>query len=321
MIDVSRLEVLVTLAREGSVTAAADELHLSQPTVSHHLRRLEAETGATLVTRVGRGVRLTEAGERLARRGEEILGLLSVADAELAAATSLQTGTVRLAVFPSGVATLGPRILGELAERHPGLSLDLREAEPPEAEKLLLAGEVDLAIAFRYPQQESTSAVNVEVMGEDPLYLVTAAGPGAAGAAGADGAEAGAAPAGQRAVGTMPAVTIPELARFADDTWMAGCERCRGYLMSTCERAGFEPRIAFASDDYVAAQALIAVGHGVTVLPRMALAAHRHPGVALTPVEGASRAITLLTLGRPPLPPALAAVAEIAREACSGTVV
>lgn len=291
MIDMSRLEVLVAVARAGTVTAAADDLHLSQPTVSHHLRRLEAETGAVLVQRVGRGLRLTEAGERLAARGEEILGLLSRADAELAAASSLEAGHVRLAVFPSGVATLGPRILEGLDRAHPGLTLDLTEAEPPEAERLLVANEVDLAVAFRYPEQEATAAVNVEVLGEDPLYLVT-----------------------PRATAT-PGVTIPELARFADETWMAGCERCRGYLTSTCASAGFAPRIAFASDDYVAAQALIAVGHGVTVLPRLALAAHRHPGVAVAPIAGASRAITLLTLGRPPLPPALAAVAELARRA------
>lgn len=291
MIDVTRLEVLVAVARAGTLTAAAADLHLSQPTLSHHLRRLEVETGAVLVQRVGRGLRLTAEGERLAARGEEVLGLLSRADAELAAASSLQAGHVRLAVFPSGVATLGPHILEALARAHPGLTLDLTEAEPPEAERLLVAGAVDLAIAFRYPQQETSAAVSVEVLGEDPLYLVT---PRRAAASG---------------------ITIPELAQFADDTWMAGCERCRGYLMSTCASAGFTPRIAFASDDYVAAQALIAVGHGVTVLPRLALAAHRHPGVTCSPIAGASRALTLLTFGRPPLPPALAAVAELARGA------
>src|SRR3954467_6008808 len=84
MLDVSRLRVLVAVARSGSVTAAARELHYSQPSVSHHLARLEAETGAKLVQRVGRGIRLTEAGRLLAERGAEILGRLDSASEELA---------------------------------------------------------------------------------------------------------------------------------------------------------------------------------------------------------------------------------------------
>src|SRR3979490_771171 len=73
MLDVTRLRVLVAVARTGSVTGAARELHYSQPSVSHHLARLEAETGARLLQRVGRGIRLTPEGEHLARRATEII--------------------------------------------------------------------------------------------------------------------------------------------------------------------------------------------------------------------------------------------------------
>ncbi len=72
MLDLTRLRVLDAFARHGSVTAAAKELHYSQPTVSHHLGRLEAETGAQLVQRVGRGIRLTQAGQLLADRAAEL---------------------------------------------------------------------------------------------------------------------------------------------------------------------------------------------------------------------------------------------------------
>ena len=74
MLDVTRLRVLAAVARHGSVTAAAKALNYAQPSVSHHLARLEAETGARLVERSGRGVRLTDAGRLLAGRAEEILG-------------------------------------------------------------------------------------------------------------------------------------------------------------------------------------------------------------------------------------------------------
>src|SRR3982750_1821183 len=62
MLDVNRLRVIDAVARHGSVTAAANELHYSQPSVTHHIARLEAETGAQLLQRVGRGIRLTAPG-------------------------------------------------------------------------------------------------------------------------------------------------------------------------------------------------------------------------------------------------------------------
>ena len=92
MLDVTRLRVLDAFARLGSVTAAAKELHYTQPTVSHHLARLEAETGAQLLQRAGRGVRLTPAGRLLADRAAEIIGRIDVADAELAAHVGLTAG-------------------------------------------------------------------------------------------------------------------------------------------------------------------------------------------------------------------------------------
>ena len=94
MLDVNRLRVIDAVARHGSVTAAAKELHYSQPSVTHHLARLEAETGAQLLQRVGRGIRLTPAGQLLADRAAEILGRIDAAGAELSAHVGLTAGEV-----------------------------------------------------------------------------------------------------------------------------------------------------------------------------------------------------------------------------------
>ena len=154
MLDVTRLRVIDAVARHGSVTAAAKELHYSQPSVTHHLARLEAETGAQLLQRVGRGIRLTPAGQLLADRAAEILGRIEAADAELSAHVGLTAGRVRLAGFSSAIGSLVPRAAAALAARHPGLQISLTDTHPPEALELLRAGKIEVAIIFRYDETE-----------------------------------------------------------------------------------------------------------------------------------------------------------------------
>ena len=120
MLDVTRLRVLVAVARHGSVTAAARELNYAQPSVSHHLARLEAETGVRLIQRAGRGIRLTDAGRLLADRATEVLGRLDAAENELAAHAGLSAGRVRLAAFPSALGTIVPAAAAMLRAEYPG---------------------------------------------------------------------------------------------------------------------------------------------------------------------------------------------------------
>src|ERR1700734_2209421 len=119
MLDVTRLRVLVAIARHGSVTAAARALNYAQPSISHHIARLEAETGARLLEGAGRGVRLPEAGRRLAGRAEEIIGRLDAAEAELAAHVGLREGRVRLGGVPSALPPPGPAAAGPAAGQTP----------------------------------------------------------------------------------------------------------------------------------------------------------------------------------------------------------
>ncbi|MEO5921928.1 MAG: LysR family transcriptional regulator [Pseudolysinimonas sp.] len=278
MLDLNRLRVLAAVARTGSVTAAARELHYSQPSVSHHLSRLETETGAQLIQRVGRGIRLTEAGRVLVERAVEILGRIDSAGAELDTYVALGAGRLRIAAYASAVVALLPRVSEVLHRDHPGLRLEIVDTHPPEALDLLRAGEVDAAIVFRYDESDGDPAgVRLEFVRDDPTYLLTTD----------DRATVGA---------------------HRDDAWVGGCDRCRAHLVEMCEREGFEPRIAFSTDDMVAIQALVAAGMGVATIPGLALEAHRHPGVTAHEIPDAARHVYLATYGDPPDPPPIAAL-------------
>jgi molybdate transport repressor ModE-like protein len=288
MLDLTRLRVLVAVARTGSVTAAARELHYSQPSVSHHLARLETETGAKLLQRAGRGVRLTEAGRQLAERGAEILGRLEAAETELAAHVGLRQGRVRLAAFPSALGTFVPAAAARLAAGHPGLELRLIEAEPPEAVRMLRAGHIDVAVIFRYDDSvPEDDGIEMHRLLEDPTNLVAAEPP------------------------------TTELAAYANAPWIAGCDRCRMHLLELCARTGFEPSIAFTTDDFVAVQAMVAAGLGVTTLPGLALRAARHRDVRVVALPDSPRYVLAATYGSPPHPPATGALLAALTEAAA----
>jgi DNA-binding transcriptional LysR family regulator len=316
MLDVTRLRVLVAVARHGSVTAAARALNYAQPSVSHHIARLEAETGARLTQRAGRGIRLTDAGRLLAERAEEIIGRLDAAENELAAHMGLRGGRIRLAAFPSALGTIVPAAAARLEAEHPGMDLTLAEAEPPEALRMLRAGYVDVALVFRHTQDGLAAAPPADIedgtrarlLLDDPIYLVTqaCANSSSANSSADDPRSDGQPPPGRRA---HPAE--PDLAAFADRRWIAGCERCRSYLLWQCEAAGFTPKIAFTTDDFVAVQALVAAGLGVTTLPGLALRAARHPGIQATALPGAHRQVLAVTYGEPPDPPAVARLLDV----------
>jgi DNA-binding transcriptional LysR family regulator len=278
MLDVTRLRVIDAVARLGSVTAAARELHYTQPTVSHHLARLEVETGAQLLQRAGRGIRLTPAGLLLADRAAEIIGRIDAADAELSAHVGLTAGRVRLASFSSVIGSFIPQAVAAVTAEHPGLQVDLTDTHPPEALELLRTGQVDVAVIFRYDETEpEPENVRLHHLLDDPVYLLSTR-------------------------------RRRSLAALRDATWIAGCDRCRSHLVSLCAEEGFEPTIGYTSDDMVVMQALVAAGLGVTTIPGLALRAHRAEGIVASELPGSRRHIYAATYGEPPDPPATAAL-------------
>jgi DNA-binding transcriptional LysR family regulator len=268
--DVQALRVIRAIADEGSITAAAASLGYSQPALSQQMKRLEQRLGVPVIERVGRSVRLTEAGRVLARHAPAVTTALDAAAGELAELRGLRAGRVRLIAFPSASPTVVPRLLSDLAEHHPGITITYVEAEPPEAVDAVREDRADIALTFSYPGDRddphgsSARGLAVRAVGSDDLLAVLPEGHTAA--------------AGER-------VQISDL---ADETWIAGCPRCRGHLLELCGRAGFVPRIGFETDNFVAVEGLVAQGIGVATLPRMAVESFPlMPGVITRPLPHA----------------------------------
>ena len=224
MLDIRRLQTLRAVAREGSLSAAARVLGYTQPAVSHHIARLEDEVGTALLTRLGRGVQLTDAGRALVDHADAVLSRLSAAEEDVAAIAGLRAGRVRLAAFPSGSATLLAGALARLQAAHPGVELSFVEAEPPDGLKLLREGELDLLLGFSFAALAERDGKDLTIIPllRDPSHeVLPATHPAAAGE-------------GPLTLGSL-----------SHEPWIAGCERCRKHLLHVASDAGFAPRVDF----------------------------------------------------------------------------
>ena len=266
MLNLERLRTLAAVARHGSVSAAADGLHITTSAVSQQLAKLERETGQQLLAKNGRGVRLTDAGRLLSEHATRILSQVEAAQSELEAHRGRPVGELGLAAFPTAARGLFPAALAALRRDHPELRVRLREQEPDETVPRVLRGDHDLGVVLDWYNK--------------PLPLP----PGLSRAPLLD---------------DLADVAVPEdhplaqradvvLEDFADDDWISWPESefCHDWLVFTLRAKGIEPRIAHTAEEHHTQLALIAAGLGVAVAPRLG----RGPvpaGVCILPVRGA----------------------------------
>jgi molybdate transport repressor ModE-like protein len=156
--DATRMRLLVALANESSVSAAARAIGVTQSTASEHVRVLEVATGQPLVERFGRGSRLTDAGRALARRAAAALTELAAGEEEIADLAGLQSGRVALAASSSPGAYVLPYTLGCFRQEYPGVSIDLEVSSSAAVIEWLLAGRVGLAVVGAVPADERLEA-------------------------------------------------------------------------------------------------------------------------------------------------------------------
>jgi DNA-binding transcriptional LysR family regulator len=254
MLNVARLRVLREVAHRGSFSAAAEALSYTQSAVSQQIAALEAETGLALLERHPRGVSLTAAGQTLVGHAEGILARLDAAEEALESIAGLRGGRLRMASFPTAGATLMPLAIATFRSAHPEVELSLAEGEPEEILPRLRGGELDLALLFEFPDESILEGrmTRVELL-EDPMFL---------------------------ALPRRHRLAARERLRLEDlsgQAWVQTSQSspCARHVVRRCHAAGFEPNVAFESDDYQTVQGLVAAGVGVALIPRMALSAVR----------------------------------------------
>jgi DNA-binding transcriptional LysR family regulator len=300
MLDVRRLRVLLEVARHGSFTAAARSLSYTPSAVSQQVATLEREAGATLVERGPRGVALTEPGRVLAREADEILGRLASAELELQALAGLRAGLLRLGWFATAGATLMPHAIAAFQRRHPAVELDLFEGDPDQCAPKLRARELELALVYQF-ELEPPVAPDLEQVPlvDDPLYIGL--------------------PANHRLVSRRRV----SLADLAGERWIQGVRHgsTLDVLPRACRLVGFEPRIAFRTDDRSAVEGLVAAGVGVALIPQLTLPAARGD-IAVRPLEAKGLARQVRAALPPGVyrPPAATAMLEVLREVCERLV-
>jgi len=251
MLDPRRLEVLRAVAEHGSFSAAADALSFTQPAISKQIAALEQQAGTALLERTPRGVRLTQAGSVLVDHAVAIAERLSSAQAQLEALASLETGRLRMAAFPTAVATVVAEAVAEFDKAHPAVRLTLEERVSDESLDLVRAGEIDLALVATYGEAHAARLEGIELhhLIDDPTFVTL--------------------PRGHR-LAERERVPVREL---RDEAWVEGRgPDCTWSLVQLGAAAGFEPRVAFEAVDWIGKQGLVAAGVGVALVPGLGLA-------------------------------------------------
>jgi DNA-binding transcriptional LysR family regulator len=291
--DPKRVLTFRAVASHRSFTRAAQELSLSQPSVSHQIAALEREIGARLLERRPGGLALTRAGELLLEHADAIAERFDLAALQLAEIADEQRSRLRIGAFPTALAGLVPTAVARLRALHARARVTVDEGTADELPGRVRSGELHLAVCFQdaaLARSEHEGLERRDLLREPFLVAL---------------------PPDHELAG-QDAVRLSDL---ADEDWTAAYTD--GLIVSACRAAGFEPRLVSLTRDQLAIRGLITQGLAVTLAPR--LLADAFTGTALRPIAGDGPERDVYALlppgGRHPLAqPTLTALTETAGE-------
>ena len=268
--ELQQLRYLVAVADTRSFTRAARQCNVTQPTLSHQIKKLEEETGEALLQRFKTGSFLTPLGERLYQHARTVLGTLELARQEASSFSREVQGRLRIGVIPTIAPYYLPGLLRACRKRYPGISFQITE-EPTET---LLAsmrrGALDLAILS---PPIAGDDLHQQGLFEDEFLLALPAG---------------------HPLRRSRSIRLQGLREFSM-ILMNDAHCLRGQTLSLCHRAGFRPKVFIQSSQLDTVLAMVEIGLGISLVPAIARGAFRHRKVVFRPLrnENLSRKISL----------------------------
>ncbi|MGH3244521.1 MAG: LysR family transcriptional regulator [Spirillospora sp.] len=251
MIDLRRLHMLRLVHQYGTVTSAAEAMHLTPSAVSHHLRELARELKVPLLEPQGRKVKLTPAAHLLIGHADGLLARWEETLADLESHRAGVAGPLRMSGFTTAVGGLIAPAAGALRREDPGLTIEIRECDTDVAMGLLAAGETDIAVIEPIPDAPPPGdpRFDREPLLEEALDLIVPTG---------------------HPLALRAGVSLEDA---ACEAWISVApEACAHHqqVMAYCAAAGFTPRIAHHANTWSVIWALVANGLGVSLVPRLA---------------------------------------------------
>jgi LysR family nitrogen assimilation transcriptional regulator len=286
--DLKQLKALVTVVETGSVTRAAELLHLVQPAVTRQIHALEHELGVLLFERTRQGMRPTEAGTTLAERARRALTELDRARAELSPVPGMVTGLVSIGLLESTAEMLAQPLAAAVLREHPGIELRLLTAYSGHLQQWLDDGDLDLSLLYNLT---STPSLNVRPLVREKLWVVAPAG------AGLDA---------RRPVALAVAAEHPLVLP-------APGHALRVLIDRAVAQAEVTAAIAVQTNSMSLQKQLVAGGHGWTILPGAGIAADVAKGTLSAAPLAAPEVFRSIAIGTPrsgPVSPAVRIVAE-----------
>ncbi len=290
--QLQQLRYFVMVAELRHFTQAADEMGVSQPTLSKQIHTLEASLGAPLFERIRGDVTLTVAGQTLLPLAQRMIADADAARDAVADIVGLRKGEVRLGATPSLCSSLVPAVLRAYTSEHPGIQLHVSEGSSQDLIDSLLAHSLDLALIVQPEHGADPGLDATELLRESLVVASVVDGP---------------------PLTVARQLDLSELRHTPMVMFRVGYD-IRDVTLQACERAGFTPKLAVEGGEMDAVLAFVEAGLGVALVPSMVLA--NRPLLRATPLAppGMRRTIALAQRRGAVLPHAATALRAVVIE-------
>lgn len=259
-----RVLLLADVARFGTMTLAAEALGYSVSAISQQVRKLELEAGQPLLQRHSRGIVLTDAGQTIVDHAEQIHGRLKSLQYSLDDIAGIRAGTLQMGTFPTAGSSLVPLAISRFRREHTGIDLTVRSVRLASLMRMLVNRDISMSLLWDYHWSRiEAPEMQFQHLLDDPTDLVVSL---------------------SHPFASRETVAMSEL---LDELWVvrAGGHPMIEVLMRAANHIGFQPNVAYEANDYQEAQAMVAVGMGIALVPRLALTVLRDD-VRVIPLHG-----------------------------------